>query len=206
MALGAAVLYAAIVILGWRTGRVRPLRLAVSFVVFPIAIAFGVLATWGATWLFALASGQSELRLIPDPAAACVFGMAVVVFISIYALLCKRAGTQALDLGALCWWTIAALATAWFLPEASFAPFWPLVFRLATTLLAWRIPSPLAAILVCDLGALPALTIIGPGAYADYANDGPSTVAVSIALFMLGATLPQLCRLFSSRGALSGVS
>jgi hypothetical protein len=199
MALGAGLLYAAVIVLGWRTGRVRPLDLPLGIAAYPLAIALGVLATSGATWLHALAGGQSELRLIRGPVAACYFCLAVVVFSSIYAFLWKRAGTQALDSGALSSWTIAALATAWFLPEASFATFWPLVFRLATTLLAWRIPSPIAATLLCDLGALPALTIIGPGAYSDYANEGPSTVAVSIALFMLGAALPQLCRLFDLR-------
>jgi Zn-dependent M28 family amino/carboxypeptidase len=200
MAIAAGLLYVGLVVLGWRTGRVKAGGLAVGFVAFPVAIALGVLATWGATWLLTFAGLQIELRSIRGPAAACFFGLAVLVFTLIYAILCNRAGTWGLDLGALSWWTIATLALAWYLPEASFGAFWPLVFRVATTPLVWRISSRVAATLLSDLGALAALTIIGPGAYSDYGSDGPSTVAVSMALFMLGAVLPQLCRLFCVTG------
>ncbi len=206
MAIGAGLLYVGLVVVGWRTGRVKAGGLAVGFVAFPIAIAVGVLATWGATWLLTRAGSQIQLQLIRGPAAACFFGLALLVFALIYALLWKRAGTWGLDLGALCWWTIATLASAWYLPEASFGAFWPLVFRVATTPLVWRVSSPVAATLLSDLGALPALTIIGAGAYLDYASEGPSKVAVSIGLFMLGAALPQLCRLFDLRTRLHGLS
>ena len=48
LAIGAAILYSGVVLLGWRSGRVKAGGLAVGFVVFPIAIALGSLATWGA--------------------------------------------------------------------------------------------------------------------------------------------------------------
>jgi hypothetical protein len=68
------------------------------------------------------------------------------------------------------WWTILTVGSAWLLPGGSFVTLWPLVFRLATTALAWRVPWPPGAILLIDLGTLPAITIIGAGAYAFFAT------------------------------------
>ena len=89
-------------------------------------------------------------------------------------------------------------ASAWLLPGGSFGPLWPLVFRLASTVPAWRVRWPPGSILLIDLGALPAITIIGAGAYAMFASLDPTTieVAVAVALFVPGAILPQLFRLF----------
>jgi hypothetical protein len=36
--------------------------------------------------------------------------------------------------------------------------------RLATTAVAWEVPCPAGAIFLIDLGTLPAITIIAPGA------------------------------------------
>jgi hypothetical protein len=113
-------------------------------------------------------------------------------------LLWKRAGVCGLDLGALGWWTILTVGSAWHLPGGSFVTLWPLVFRLATTAPSWRVPWRPGAILLIDLGTLPGITIIGAGAYVMFATLDPSTIeaAVAVALFVPGAILPQLSRLF----------
>ncbi len=114
-----------------------------------------------------------QAETIGGPAAAILLGVALVVFVAIYGLIWNQAWACGLDLGALAWWTILAVGSAWLLPEGSFAPFWPLVFRLATTALGWRIPSPVVAVLLVDLGTLPAITIIAAGAYGQLASLSP---------------------------------
>jgi Peptidase family M28 len=200
LAIGATVLYAGVVFLAWRSGRVKAGGLAAGFVVFPIAIALGTLATWGVWWLLKLVRAPADRgETIGGPVAAVLLGAALIVFISIYGVLWKRAGVCALDFGALGWWTILTVGSAWLLPGGSFGALWPLVFRPATTALAWRIPWPPAATLLIDLGALPAITIIGAGAYALFATRDPSTITVAAAVAPLvpGAILPQLSRLFA---------
>ncbi len=202
LAIGAALLYLGVVVFAWRSGRMTARGLAAGFVVFPIAIALGTLATSGAWWLLKLAGAEAEHKTIPEPLAALLLGVALVVFLSIYAFLWNRAGICALDFGALGWWTVLTVGSAWLLPAGSFGTLWPLVFRLATTGLAWRIPQPAGATLLTDLGTVPAITIIGAGAYVLFATMGPSTIGVSavVTLFVPGAMLPQLARVFDPRG------
>ena len=73
-------------------GRVKAGGLAVGFVVFPIAIALGTLAASGVWWLLELAARKAQWQSIGGHFAACLLGVALVVFVSIYALLWKRAG------------------------------------------------------------------------------------------------------------------
>ncbi len=75
---------------------------------------------------------------------------------------------------------------------------WPLLFRLVTTALAWQVPWPAGAIGLIDLGTLPAFTIIGSGTYALFATLDPWTIemAVAVALFVPGASLQQIFRVF----------
>ncbi len=72
-----------------------------GFVVFPIAIALGSLATWGAWSLLKLARAEADRATVGVPVAVFFFAVALVVFITVYALLWKRTGACGLDLGAL---------------------------------------------------------------------------------------------------------
>jgi hypothetical protein len=196
LSIGAAVLYLGVVILGWRTGRVEVRALAAGFVVFPVAIALSTLAAWGLWWLLKLPITEAERETIGEPVAAFLILAALAVFISIYALLWKWVRVYEVDLGALGWWTIQTLGSAWLLPGGSFVTFWQLVSRVALTGLASRVPSLAVAVVMMDLGTLPAITIVGAGAYAMFASLNPSTIAVAAALFVPGAMLPQVSRVF----------
>jgi Peptidase family M28 len=195
LALGAVLLYVGVLYLAWRSGRVT-WRLVIGLLLFPSAIAVGTLGAYGAWWLMERAGVRAEGDAIRGPVASIILVVSLLVFLGVYAVLWKRIGVHNLDLGSLASWAILSVATAWLLPEGSFAPVWPLLFRLATTALAWRISWPPAAMLLTDLGTLPAFTIIGAGAYAMFASLSPSsvTIAVAIALLVPGAILPQICR------------
>jgi hypothetical protein len=201
LAIGAAMLYVGVLFLEWRSRRVKVGGLAVGFVAFPIALALGTLAAQGVWLLVQHARAGAEGEAIGEPVAALLFGTGLIVFIAFYALLINRVAVCGLHLGALGWWTILTVASAWALPEGTFATLWPLVFRLTTTSLARRITWPPGSILLEDLGTLPAITIIGAGAYAMFTSVGPSTIVVSVAaaLFFAGAIHTQLYRLFDWR-------
>ena len=66
--------------------------------------------------------------------------------------------------------------------------------------LAWRIPWPLLAIVLIDLGALPAITIIGPQVYVMLTGMDLSTIefAVATALCVIALMIPQLSRVVGS--------
>ena len=197
LAVGAAIFYVAFVFFCWRYGRVKPGGLALGFVALPLAMGLGTLAAWGVWRLLKQARTVAEWQSSGALVAACLVAVAVVVFISFYAFLLKRVAFTALDLGWLGWAAIVTVASAWLLPQGSFFPVWPLLFRLATTALAWRVSWRPLAILLIDLGTLPAITIIAPAAYVMLTGMELATVefAVAIALFVPAATLPQLARL-----------
>ncbi len=197
LAVGAALCYFAVLFAGWHYGRAKAGGLALGFVALPLAMALGTLAAWGVWWLLKQARTVTEWQSSGGLVAACLLAIAVVVFVSFYAFLLKRVAFTALDLGWLGWAAIIAVASAWLLPEGSFFPVWPLLLRLATTALAWRVPWRPLAILLIDLGTLPAITIIAPAAYVMLTGMDLDTVlfAVAIALFVPAATLPQLGRL-----------
>jgi hypothetical protein len=169
----------------------------VGFVVLPLGMALGTLAAWGVWRLLKQAHTVAEWQSSGALIAACLLAVAVVVFISFYAFLFKRVGCTALALGWLGWAAIVTVASAWHLPAGSFFAVWPLLCRLATTALAWRVPWRPLALLLIDLGTLPAITIIAPAAYVMLTGMDLSTVlfAVAIALFVPAATFPQLARL-----------
>ena len=197
LAIGAVFFYLGVHFVAWRSGRVKATGLAVGFVVFPLAISLGTPGALGLWRLLNLTGVRADGDAISTPVAALLLVAALVVFIAPYALLWDRVGICALDLGALAWWAVLTVVSAWSLPEGSFGPLWPLGFRLATTALAWRVPWRSAAIMLGDLGTLPAFTIVGAGAYAMLASLSPASVsmALSVALFVPGAILPQLWRL-----------
>ncbi len=201
LAVGAAIFYLAALFFCWRSGRVRTGGLAVGFVALPLAMGLGTLAAGGVWWLLKQARTVTEWESRDPLIAACLLAVAVVVFISFYAFLLKRVALTALDLGWLGWAAIVTVASAWVLPEGSFFSVWPLVCRLATTALAWRVPWRPLAILLIDLGTLPGITIIAPAAYVMLTGMDLGTVefAVAIALFVPAATLQQLARLFRPR-------
>jgi hypothetical protein len=201
LAVAAAIFYFAFAFFCWRSGRAKAGSLALGFLALPLAMGLGTLAAWGVWWLLKQAHTVTEWESRGALIAACLVAVAVVVFISFYALLLKRVAFTALDLGWLGWAAIVAVASAWLLPEGSFFPVWPLLFRLATTTLAWRVPWRPVAIVLIDLGTLPGITIIAPAAYVMLTGMDLSTVvfAVAIALFVPAATLPQLARLFRPR-------
>jgi hypothetical protein len=101
LAIAVAILYLGVVMLGWRSGRVEAGALAAGFVVFPVAITFTTLAALGLWWLLKLPLAEAERETIGEPVAAFLIVAALVVFISIYVLIWKRAGIWSVDLVAL---------------------------------------------------------------------------------------------------------
>ena len=200
LAIAAALLYFGILLLAWRSGRVKAGETAVGFLAFPLALALGTVAAWGVWWLLKRARAETEWETHGGLVAGFLVGVGLIVFISLYALLFKKVTVPALDLGGLAWGIVLTVASAWILPAGSFITVWPLLFRLATKALAWRIPWPLLAILLIDLGTLPAITIIGPQVYVMLTGMDLSTIefAVATALCVIALMIPQLSRVVGS--------
>jgi hypothetical protein len=198
LAVGALVLYGGVVFRVWRSGQARVGGLIVGFVAFPIALLLGGVAVPGVIWLLRLVNLESDPLILRGSTVLLALGVALGVFLAIYAFLAKHVAICSLDIGALGWWTMLAVVGALVAPGASYLPLWPLIFRLTTTTVAQRISWQLPAILLMDLGILPTITLFVPLAYLFFSLRVTSLVgiAVGLVLFALGSMLPLTTRHF----------
>jgi hypothetical protein len=89
-------------------------------------------------------------------------------------------------LGALWWWLLLALASAFWLPGASFLFLWPLVFALLGVLLAGPDSQrPWLRTLCLAATATPMLLVVVPALYGAYVALGPALLAVPMTGFAL---------------------
>jgi hypothetical protein len=174
--LGAAVVaYLAVIALGMARRRVRPAEVAAGFATLLAAVPAAVMAV-GLLWL-ALGAPLVRADIVvnrPDlghgtgmPTSrydvALLTGSAVVALVVaavVFGWAGRRWSWEGLGLGALAWWLIAAAAASVWMPGASYAFVWPLLFILAGQAAAFLVPRGSAVALVASwLGAVPLLVL-----------------------------------------------
>lgn len=167
LAVTVAIVYMVALIDARRRSRVSTGRLGLAIVLLPASVALAGTACYAyQTWIV---GGVYEGFLLYRAAyhqAACVLVAAlaiVLVFIGSFRWL----GMYASCMGVLFWWTLAALAAAWYVPGASYAFAWPALVNVAACWLLMRKPEGPShlrrAALLTAAAACSAVILVPPG-------------------------------------------
>ena len=193
------VLFAAVVIFGFRRRKLTVRGIVVGFVSLLISLVVASLLgwlLWKVIWMLqpgpSLEAVQSRLLLLGFLALALAITTAVFAFVR------ERANVESLATGALLWWLLLTLVTSVFLPGATFVLHWPLLFSLLG--LGWLILAPqkkmsnLLNALILSLCALPGIILMAPLIYQIFVGLTLNWSAAIVALVVLlcGLLLPQL--------------
>lgn len=208
--LALAALFAAVIFYGLRRGRVTARGAGAGFVTWlAAAVAAGLLTAgvWRAAR--ALHAGYEslpwrtpyELNLYAAGLVLLALGAAWAV----YALLFRRAGDAGLWAGALLWWVLLLLASAYALPPGSFLYAWPLAFALIgfAFVLASDEGGALTAkgVLAVALCAAPGVALVAPLVYLFFVMLGLDLAGFFVALpvLALGLCVPLLRQALGAR-------
>jgi hypothetical protein len=203
LALIATALFLAVVVISLRSGLVQLGDLAAAAGVFLVAMWASLLAV-GA--LFLLGAFWSALRSLFNPVPIAwqkhevpiMTGCALVAAMVTLALERWSGGDRpltALCLGAFCWWLVLTLATAFWLPGASYLFVWPTLAGLLGLGTSVRLPSGSAvAWFTTILCSMPSLVLLPPLIRTSFDGLGLSMTAPIMVLVVLfvGTILPLL--------------
>jgi hypothetical protein len=196
-ALGLAVLFVLVVVVGLIMGRAKLVDVLTGVVIWFVA-AFVSIFVVGGYWLV-LRDMMSSVGLRPAPFDLAILTVgaviASVVTLGIERLALKDRSLESLSLGALAWWVALAILTSIYLPGTSYLFTWPTAFALLglASLMMMRRGSGVAreAVLV---GCLPTLLLLPP--LTREAFEGLSLMLVGpvmiLVVLFLGAILPLL--------------
>ncbi|HEV3165950.1 MAG TPA: M28 family peptidase [Isosphaeraceae bacterium] len=197
LAQAAALLSIVVVGVSLGKGRVRLVDLAAGAGIWLFAAWASILAA-GTFWLVlreVLSNVGVRWWMLDLPLMAVCALIAAGVTLGVERLSAHRRSLLALSLGALFWWLAAALATAQWLPGASYLFVWPTLFGLlglGVAILS-RVGSTTAwvAIVLCSV---PVLVVMPPLMYNTFEGLGLRLAAPTMILvtLFLGAILPLL--------------
>jgi Peptidase family M28 len=199
----AALLFAAVVVLGFKAGRLTAAGIALGALGLFAAVAASAGVVWAGWWLLRTAHNSIGLMfqqvLYSSHLYALGFlSLTLAAVAALYNLYRKKITPANLTAGGLLLWLLLAVASALFVPGGSYLFLWPLFFGLlglGYTFLArerreqgWQRPA------VTMLCALPALLLFAPLLSLLYtALDLDSYFALAVLLtLLLGALLPLL--------------
>lgn len=204
------VLFIAVVFYGYKKRRLTISGLALGF----LAFAFSVSAVYGvvmlAWWLIYRFGGGNEWLLSGNNAyhagsyLLSFVALSVAVTAAIYLWFSRRADALNLTLGALLWWVVLMIVTAFYLPGGSYLLTWPLLFGLAGVAVVLAFPQlgRVKLLAVATLCALPGLFLLAPTIYSlgvALALSSPAMMQIPVVL-LLGLLIPQLYALVKSSG------
>ncbi|HWS55047.1 MAG TPA: M20/M25/M40 family metallo-hydrolase, partial [Pyrinomonadaceae bacterium] len=201
--LALAALFAGVVFYGLRRGRLSLRGMAAGFLTWFVAAGAAGLLTAGA-WRAARAlhAGYESLPWrTPYDLGLYAVGLVLLALAAVwavYAVLFRRAGAASLWAGALLWWLLLLLATAFALSPGSFLYAWPLAFALAglAVVLASGGGEELRAgdLIVVGLCAAPCVALVAPLVYMFFVMLGPELVGFLAVLpaLALGLCAPLL--------------
>jgi hypothetical protein len=172
LTLAAVLTMVFVIALGLRRGRLTWMGLAVGAGVALAALITAPLATMGAWWLVRAIKPSLTWASHSGLFASGFVALSLATTSILYAPLWRRFASAELALGALFWWLALAVASAFWLPGASYAVVWPLLFGLLVPLaitIGFREDSAVATI-AAYLAPLPALLILAPTIQALYAT------------------------------------
>jgi hypothetical protein len=141
LAAAVGILYVMALLDARRRSRLDAGRLALAIVLPPASVAVASMACYAyQTWIVGgIYDGFLLYRAGYHQTACMLLAALVVAFVFSGAF--RRLGTQASWMGALFWWTLAALAAAWYVPGASYAFAWPALVNVAACWLLIREPD-----------------------------------------------------------------
>jgi hypothetical protein len=198
LAVLAAVLFLGVTVLELKCGAVTVGKLVGGWLTWgAFGLIIGLGFRYGPGWVSGWSRHASTwLYQLPGwPYWWAAVGVTVAVGAMLYAVLRRRLGPLNLALGGLAWWVILALGSAHWLPGASYASLWPLLFGLVGVVAASRMtmaPWPRWTWLV--ITALPTMVFVMALVYGFFVALGPQ--AMHVPMVVLALSLAAL----SSRG------
>jgi len=203
------VLFVAVVFYGFKKRRLTISRLAFGVLAFALsgAAAYGIVRlTW---WLIYRFGAHGWLLPNNNAYNANLYllsfvALSVAVTAVIYRLFSRRVDAVNLTVGALLWWVVLMIVTAFYVPGGSYLLTWPLLFGLVGVgvVLAFPQLGPVKILAVATLCALPGLFLIAPVIHSlgvALELSSPAMMQVPVVL-LLGLLIPQLYAVLKSSG------
>ncbi|MFI5453847.1 MAG: M20/M25/M40 family metallo-hydrolase [Isosphaerales bacterium] len=197
LALAAAVLFLLVAIISVRTGRMRLVDLVAGAGIFFVAM-WASLATVWILWyvlrgLFDGADFPWQKFDVPILTGFAALTTAVTLLVERWSG--SRRSPEALCLGAFFWWVILSLATALWLPGASYLFVWPALSGLLGLGISVRLrPGSAPAWVATVLCSIPSLVLLPPliRALFDGLSLGMMAPIIVLVVLFLGTMLPLL--------------
>jgi hypothetical protein len=204
------VLFLAVIFYGFKKRLLKISGLALGVVAFALSVSAGygvVKLTW---WLIYRFGGAREWLLPHNNAYHANSYLLSFVALSgavtavIYLLFSRRVDAVHLTLGALWWWLVLMIVTAFYLRGGSYLLTWPLLFGLVGVAVALAFPQlgRVKILAIATLCALPGLFLLAPTIHSlgvALALSSPAMMQVPVVL-LLGLLIPQLYALVKSSG------
>jgi hypothetical protein len=165
LAFAAAVSYAGVVVIGVRAKRLRLIEVTACAGLFVVAVAISVLAV-GVLWNITRGLLERSSVSWQKHDAAILFGFAILTAMLTLVLARwsgRRRSLTGLCLGAFSWWVVFSLATAHWLPGASYLFVWPTLFGLLGLCVSiLSRPDSVKAQVAAVLCSTPSLVLLPP--------------------------------------------
>lgn len=194
----AAGLFAAVILVGVRRGRLTPKGLAAGLSVFVLALISAPFAVWSAWWLISNVQTWSGRGLQDDYYSGNVYLvgfvlLAVAITSALYNVFRRRVGAENLTAGALLCWLSLLILSCLYLPGGSYLATWPLLFALLglafTFFTKSERPASAAQVAVLSLCAAPCVILLLPVVYNVFVAMGLGVAWVVAALVVLACGL-----------------
>ena len=199
-----------IAFVGWRRGRLKlkGIALGVLALLLSAAASYVVVALgWWAllTFYTRYSSMPQWLRYGSDQYLVSFIALTLAVTSGLYIIFRRYATPESLMMGALVWWLILSIASAFYLPGASYLFAWPLLFNLLGVLVAVLVKdeargrAATSAYLLAF--AVPGLVLFAPLTQMIFTGLGPewSAYLMVVVVLVLGLLVPHLSLLSDRR-------
>ena len=210
------VLFIAVICYGFKKRQLKISGLALGVVAFALSVSavYGVVKL---TWWLIYRFGGAQEWLLPGNNAyhaneylLSFVALSGAVTAVIYLLFSRRVDAVHLTVGALLWWLVLMIVTAFYLRGASYLLTWPLLFGLVGVAVALAFPQlgRVKILAIATLCALPGLLLLAPTIQSlgvALALSSPAMMQVPVVL-LLGLLIPQLYALVKSSGWLLPVA
>ncbi len=199
----ALLLYAGVVISGFKRRRLATRGLLLGALAFLASVTLAPLVVTLAWWLIRKLHSGYDLLAQGDTYNSHYYFLSfafltAAVTSTIYLLFAKRVSVENLALGGLGWWLAAAVAVGLWLPGGSYLLVWPLLFNLLGLLIVIALMDTetlsTKSIFILMLSALPGVVLLSPLFYHTFValSLGLGGAAIVILALMLGLLVPYL--------------
>jgi hypothetical protein len=202
------ILFIAVIMYGYKKRQLTISGFALGLLAFALSVsaAYGVVRlVW---WLIYRFGGAQEWLLWGNNTynansyLLSFVALSVAVTAVIYLLFSRRVDAVNLTLGALFWWVVLMIVSAFYLPGGSYLLTWPLLFGLVGVAVALAFPQlgRVKILAVATLCAFPGLFLLAPMIHSlgvALALNSPAMMQVPVVL-LLALLIPQLYAVLKS--------